>query len=99
MKHPDLFDTHSTEVDSATVIAFPLARRAGKARRSAQVLLTKKSDRARSAYWQQVCDGLTAGLANVGLSDDEIARQLRTFSEAVSLEMQRQAHRSGREHA
>ena len=89
---PDLLDWREPAPAGATLIPFPANKRVGKVRRTAAILLSKKSQRAQAAYWRQVEDGLASGLGGVGIPDDEISRQLGAFSEAVNLEAARLMH-------
>lgn len=97
-REPDLLDWQEPVPAGATVIPFPAARRVGKARRAAQVLLNTTSQKGREAYWRRAEHNLASALASIGVPPHEIDRQLRAFSETVSIEMQRQQHR-GREQA
>ncbi|TKT78401.1 DUF6074 family protein [Aquamicrobium sp. LC103] len=70
------------------VILFPLTKRIGKVRHTAQKLLGKQGDDA-DLYWKQVMSANRKHLERIGLSDDEIDDQLREFFDAVQGELRR----------
>ncbi|MFN3506232.1 MAG: DUF6074 family protein [Allorhizobium sp.] len=69
-------------------IPFPLANRTGKVRRVAEVLRQKRGRDANS-YWRAQVRHLVEHLRSIGCRDDEIARQIRTFHDAVQAELRR----------
>lgn len=73
------------------VLLFPLTKRVGKIRRTASVLSRKHGEDA-NLYWKQVVAANRKHLARVGLADEEIDRELRSFFEAVQAEMVRIAY-------
>ena len=74
----------------ASIICFPQRRNIGKARHVAQHLLRRAEGRARDSYWRQVCNRMAGTLARSGIGEEEIIRQIGSFSEAVGWEMVRQ---------
>lgn len=70
------------------VLLFPLINRVGKVRHTASKLARKHGDEA-ALYWKQVVASNRKHLARVGLSDDEIDAELRTFFDAVQAELVR----------
>lgn len=77
------------------VIAFPMAKRIGKVRHTAEILASKQSDAAR-AYWRQVCGALSAQMDRAGIPADERDVELRAFFDAVQAELNRLAYRGQR---
>ena len=73
---------------------FPLAKRVGKIRRTAQILSSKHGDDV-STYWKQIVSAARRHLLRVGLTEKEIEVQLREFFDAVQAEVVRLAY-SGR---
>jgi len=100
MRHgPDLFDLDPDEPVTATIIAWPLDRDVGRVRHVAKLLIAKATEKQRDTYWRTCCNRLAETLLRRGLTDDQVARQLDRFHAAVSTELARQAHASGREQA
>ncbi|MGN6144413.1 MAG: DUF6074 family protein [Mesorhizobium sp.] len=77
------------------VILFPLTKRVGKVRHTAQKLLAKRGCDA-ELYWKQVVASNRKHLERVGLSGDEIETELRGFFDAVQSEMVRLTYRGRR---
>ncbi len=73
-----------------TVIAFPLAKRAGKVRRVAEVLLTKRGQAA-DTYWRQTVSTISVQMERAGLEPDVISAELRSFHDEVQREMCRRS--------
>lgn len=70
--------------DQFQVIPFPCKRRLGKARRAAEVLLKKKTDKARDAYWRDITGTIEWQMKRMGISDDIIQREVSGFYDLVS---------------
>lgn len=77
------------------VILFPLINRVGKVRRTAQLLSSKHGEDA-VLYWKQVMAANRRHLTRVGLDEQAINTELRSFHDAVQSEMIRQAYSGGR---
>ncbi|TIW62989.1 MAG: hypothetical protein E5V48_02710 [Mesorhizobium sp.] len=75
------------------VICFPMRRRLGKIRRTAE-LLSARRGRSADHYWRQTVAGLVGQLSRVGMAESEIRREVQAFSDAVQEELQRAARRS-----
>ena len=76
------------------VLLFPLTKRIGKIRQTAQILSSKCGDEA-AIYLKQVASAARRHLARIGLTEEEIEVQLRAFFDAVQAEVVRLAY-SGR---
>ena len=76
------------------VLLFPLTKRVGKIRRTAQILSGKHGDDA-PIYWKQIVSAARRHLLRIGLTEEEIEVQLREFFDAVQAEIVRLAY-SGR---
>jgi hypothetical protein len=74
------------------VILFPLTKRVGKIRHTAQKLSERHGDDA-TLYWKQVVAANRKHLERVGLSEGEIDAELRAFFDAVQAELNRMAFR------
>lgn len=74
------------------IILFPLTKRIGKIRHTAQKLAGKRGDDA-DIYWRQVIAANRKHLARVGLDDAAIETELLAFHDAVQAEMVRQSYR------
>jgi len=72
----------------ATIIVFPLERRVGKVRRTAQLLSERHGDEA-ALYWKQVVSSTRRSLERVGLPDVDIEAEILTFRDAVQVELNR----------
>jgi hypothetical protein len=70
------------------VIVFPLKRRLGKIRHTANLLLGKRGDDA-DLYWKQVIAANRKHLERVGLDENEIGAELQAFFDAVQGELVR----------
>ncbi|MCG7508524.1 DUF6074 family protein [Mesorhizobium sp. IRAMC:0171] len=77
------------------LILFPLTKRVGKIRHTAQKLLGKHGYDA-ELYWKQVVSSNRKHLERVGLSPDEVDSELRDFFDAVQCEMVRLTYRGRR---
>lgn len=64
------------------IIAFPLARRVGKARHVAQVL-AGMSGRRRDAYWRQIVEQFIRELERTSMAPEQAERQVAAFQDAV----------------
>lgn len=79
---------------TATVLLFPLTSRVGKVRHTASVLARKHGEDA-NLYWKQVVAANRKHLARVGLPEQEIDAEIRSFFDAVQHELIRRSY-SGR---
>lgn len=70
------------------VLAFPLAKRIGRIRSVAEKLSRKHGFMAET-YWKQTVSTLRGQMERVGIPDDEIEAELRSFFFAVQEEMTR----------
>lgn len=70
------------------VVPFPLERRIGKIRRTAEVL-GERHGKGADHYWKQVVSGIASQMQRAGVPADVIAFEIRQFSEAVQLELVR----------
>lgn len=77
------------------VILFPLMKRVGKVRHTAQKLLSKNGYDA-ELYWKQVVASNRKHLERVGLPPHEIEAELRAFFDAVQAELVRLTYRGRR---
>ncbi|NVP55982.1 DUF6074 family protein [Mycoplana rhizolycopersici] len=77
------------------VILFPLVKRVGKVRHTAQLLSSKHGEDA-ILYWKQVMAANRKHLTRIGLDQDDIEAELGSFHEAVHSEMVRLAYCGGR---
>lgn len=84
---------------ASTVVPFPLWRRGKTVRKVACTLARRVTSDGKSAYWNRTVAGLRRELESRDCDAETVKLQLELFRETVSLEMQRQAHRSGREQA
>ena len=73
-----------------TVLVFPLAKRAGKVRRVAEVLACKRGPAAAS-YWKKTVDTLADQMKRAGLAATTINAELRSFHDAVQAELCRRS--------
>lgn len=75
---------------SAKLIVFPLEKRVGKIRHTASKLASKHGEDA-ELYWKQVVASQRKYLQKVGLSDEAIDGEIRSFFDAVQSQMVRMA--------
>jgi len=75
------------------LLVFPADRWTGKARRTAEVILRKKTDRARQQYWDGIVERMLARLIAAGASEDDALAQIGPFRQAVQIEIDRLAER------
>lgn len=75
------------------VLLFPLSKRVAKVRRTAEKLLSKGGYDA-ELYWKQIVASNRKHLERLGLSEDEIEFELRSFFDAVQAELTRMAYAS-----
>ncbi|WP_430981663.1 DUF6074 family protein [Mesorhizobium ciceri] len=75
------------------VICFPMRRRVGKIRRTAELLLDRRG-RAADHYWRQTVAGVVGQLTRAGLTEAAIRTEVQTFSDAVQEELRRAARRN-----
>ncbi|TIT64344.1 MAG: hypothetical protein E5W90_22860 [Mesorhizobium sp.] len=75
------------------VICFPMRRRLGKIRRTAE-LLSARRGRSADHYWRQTVAGIVGQLTRVGLTEVAIRQEVQAFSDAVQEELQRAARRN-----
>lgn len=78
------------------VILFPMGKRVGRIRSTAEKMIAKPTDRAAESYRGQVTDGLIRQMARTGLSVSEQDEHLGAFWSAVQAEIIRLAYRSNR---
>lgn len=71
------------------VLVFPLINRVGKVRKTAAILSRKHGEDA-SVYWKQVTSANRKHLARIGMDEESICEQLRSFHDAVQSEMVKQ---------
>lgn len=83
--------TLSASTPPCKVILFPLVKRLGKVRHTAQLLSTKHGEDA-VLYWKQVMAANRKHLARVGLDEQAIEAELRSFHDAVQSEMVRRVY-------
>ena len=76
----------------SALILFPLASRVGKIRRTAAKLAMKSTAKHAASYRRQVSACLVDTMAHVGVSRDEMQRELSTFWQAVNCELYRLEH-------
>jgi len=72
----------------AKVLPFPLAKRVGKVRHTAQKLSERHGDAA-ALYWKQVNANNLRHLTRLGLAPAEIEAELQSFFDAVQAELNR----------
>lgn len=61
------------------VVPFPQSRNIGKARHVAERWLAKSTKRARQTYWRMIADRYATVMIRVGLSEEEVDRQITDF--------------------
>lgn len=76
-----------------TIIVFPMGRRVGRIRSTAEKMLAKSTDRAAESYRDQVTDGLLRQMGKAGISDREQDEHLGAFWSAVQAEIVRLTYR------
>lgn len=69
------------------IFVFPQARRIGKIKRVAEVLLSKETFNAKNSYWKRIVEDLDHRLSNLGLSKEEVFREVSSFSGEVQREL------------
>ncbi|MFK3665090.1 DUF6074 family protein [Ochrobactrum teleogrylli] len=74
----------------AIVHAFPLSARHGKVKAVAENL-SRKHGKAADTYWRQTVSTLGGQMFRAGVARSEIEYQLRSFFDAVQLELNRMA--------
>ncbi|MER8846795.1 DUF6074 family protein [Mesorhizobium australicum] len=79
-----------------TVIVFPMVKRVGRIRSTAEKMMAKPTDRAATFYRYQITDWLLRQMLKAGISEQEQAEQLGAFWSAVSAEMIRLTYRGER---
>ena len=75
------------------VLLFPLINRVGKVRKTAANLSRKHGEDA-ALYWKQVTSANRKHLVRIGLDEESICEQLRSFHDAVQSEMVKQHYSS-----
>lgn len=70
------------------LLLFPLTKRVGKIRHTAD-LLSQRHGKDADAYWKQVRTALQKQLARVSIEGPEADQHIRQFSEAVQAELVR----------
>jgi hypothetical protein len=89
---PTLFDWSPP----CKMIVFPMAKRAGRIRSTAEKMLAKPTDRAAASYRDQVTDGLLRQMDRAGIPIGEQDEQLGAFWTAVQAEIIRLTYRNNR---
>lgn len=72
------------------VLLFPVTKRIGKIRHTAQLLAGKHGEDA-DLYWKQVTASMRRSLDRIGMHPDLVQDELRSFHDAVQSEMARQS--------
>jgi len=75
---------------SCEVLLFPVTKRVAKIRHTAQLLAGKHGDDA-DLYWKQVVASMRRSLDRIGLQQDLVQNELRSFHDAVQAEVARQS--------
>ncbi|WP_434723065.1 DUF6074 family protein [Mesorhizobium sp. RIZ17] len=75
------------------LICFPMRRRAGKIRKTAEALAGLHGKRA-DRYWRQTVASLVGQLARAGFSETEIRAHIGAFNDAVQGHLRRAQARS-----
>lgn len=89
-KHSDL-PLFRWEPPKVQVIPFPLAARKGKIRDVAEKFAGKTRPQ-QEAYWRQVREHQLRNLGRLGLSNDIVLREWRSFYDAVQGELNRRSY-------
>lgn len=89
---PTLFDWPTP----CQIILFPMGKRVGRIRSTAEKMLAKPTDKAAESYRDQVTDGLIRQMARTGISDSEQDEHLGAFWSAVQAEIIRLSYRSNK---
>ncbi len=88
MSQLDFFvDAPSEQPPSATLMAFPLARRRKLVAKAAADLAGRKTQEGRDKFWARLVQRLTAELRRYGTAPSEIDAQLIAFHQAVGGEL------------
>ncbi|WP_018688710.1 DUF6074 family protein [Ahrensia kielensis] len=77
------------------IIPFPASKQIGKARHVARLFMNKTTERAQASYWEQTETSIRKRLEKIGLADDEIERQVQSFTATVQREVDLLCHREG----
>jgi hypothetical protein len=83
-------------VGGAAILAFPVARKIGLARRIAAAILERQSSQAQQSLFDREARALAGKLTRAGLSDEAVERELLAFTRAVNDELCRR-QMSGRQ--
>ena len=75
----------------AQVILFPLTKRVGKIRHTANMLSRKHGEDA-NLYWKQIVAGLRRQLERLDVSKAEADDEIKAFFDAVQTELRRMAY-------
>jgi hypothetical protein len=75
---------------SCEVLLFPVTKRVGKIRHTAQLLAGKHGEDA-DLYWKQVTASMRRSLDRIGMQPNTVQEELRGFHFAVQAEMTRQS--------
>jgi len=67
---------------TCTIIPFPAARRTGKIRHTAE-LLVERSGKGAAHYWQQVIGGMRSQMTAAQIAPDVIEAELQAFADQV----------------
>jgi hypothetical protein len=86
---PDLFSLLDEAPTGALVIPFPQNRNVGKARRTAQTFLKRRTEASRDRYWRRTIETLERQLSRAGLNNAEIEGQITAFRSVVQFEIDR----------
>lgn len=87
---PDLLDWSPP----CRVILFPMGKRVGRIRSTAEKMLAKPTDRAAESYRDQVTDGMLKQMAKAGIPVAQQGEHLGAFWSAVQAEIIRITYRS-----
>lgn len=74
-----------------SVLVFPAEKQVGRIRHVASVLLMKR-DKAAKTYWRKTVRSMGFHMQRANIPDEVIDAELRSFFDAVEVEMSRQAH-------
>lgn len=89
MSQLDFFiDTPAEQPASATLMAFPLARRRKLVVKAASDLLSRKTQEGREKFWARLVQRLTSELRRCGTAPADIEAQLMAFHRAVGGEVE-----------
>lgn len=73
----------------AQVIPFPAQKRVGHIRRTADRIVTSRTDREARAFWKRAVEGLWRQMEKAGVPEDRIEFEVDTFACCVQAEVTR----------